>query len=149
MLDMVLLVTAFPYLPYGSMAPGIRSEDFFSCSLGGGGRYFSISCYGARICTILLPLQSLLRSGKGFFWQRGLFRKILFLKILEKLEILEKPQTLENKGESDHFLETLENLEFGDSSSQKTPFVRTLFSSPDVPSAPKNYRAEKSFLKII
>ena len=27
------------------------------------------------------------------------------------LEILENPQTVENKGESDHFLEILENLE--------------------------------------
>ena len=37
-----------------------------------------------------------------------------FLEILENLgilEILENPQTVENKGESDHFLEILENLE--------------------------------------
>ena len=36
---------------------------------------------------------------------RGLFRKVHFL------EILENPQTRENKAESDHFLEILENLE--------------------------------------
>ena len=49
---------------------------------------------------------------KGVFWKRGLFRKVNFLEILENLEILEiveNPQTLENKGESDHFLEILEN----------------------------------------
>ena len=37
-----------------------------------------------------------------------------FLEILENLEIreiLENPQTVEDKGESDHFLEILENLE--------------------------------------
>ena len=48
------------------------------------------------------------------FPQRGLFRKVHFLEILENLEILEileNPQTVENKGESDHFLEILENLE--------------------------------------
>ena len=52
--------------------------------------------------------------GKGVFGQRGLFRKVHFLEILENLEIreiLENPQTAEKKGESDHFLETLENLE--------------------------------------
>ena len=53
-------------------------------------------------------------SEKGVFWKRGLFRKVHFLEILENseiLEILEDPQTVENKGESDHFLEILENLE--------------------------------------
>ena len=52
--------------------------------------------------------------GKGVFWKRGLFRKVHFLEILEKLESLEflkNPQTVENKGDSDHFLEILENLE--------------------------------------
>ena len=53
-------------------------------------------------------------SEKGVFWKRGLFIKVDFLEILENvgiLEILEKPQTVENKGESNHFLEILENLE--------------------------------------
>ena len=44
-------------------------------------------------------------SEKGVFWKRGLFRKVHFLENLEILEILENPQTVENKGESDHFLE--------------------------------------------
>ena len=44
-------------------------------------------------------------SEKGVFWKRGLFQKSPFL------EILESPQTVENKGKSDHFLEILENLE--------------------------------------
>ena len=46
--------------------------------------------------------------------KRGLFRRVHFLGILENLEILEileNPQTVENKGDSDHFLEILENLE--------------------------------------
>ena len=34
------------------------------------------------------------------------------LENLEILEILKNPQTLENKGESGHFLEILENLDF-------------------------------------
>ena len=43
------------------------------------------------------------------------------------LEILENPQTVENKGESDHCLEILENLEILEihSSSEKTPFAMT------------------------
>ena len=55
--------------------------------------------------------------GKGFFWKRGLFRKVHFLdsleilENLEILEILENPQTVEKKGEADHSLEILENLE--------------------------------------
>ena len=50
-------------------------------------------------------------SETGVFWKRGLFSKVHFLEILENfevLEILESPQTLENKGESNHFLEILE-----------------------------------------
>ena len=47
-------------------------------------------------------------SEKGVFLKRGLFRKVHYLEILENLEILEKPKTLEDKGESDHFLENLE-----------------------------------------
>ena len=47
--------------------------------------------------------------GKGVFWTRGLFRKV---HVLEILEILESPQIVEDKGESDHFLEILENSKF-------------------------------------
>ena len=50
--------------------------------------------------------------------ESGLFRKVHFLEILEILEnleileTLENPQTVQNKGESDHFLlEILDNLE--------------------------------------
>ena len=49
--------------------------------------------------------------GKGGLLKRGLFRKVHFLENLEIKEILENPSTVENKGESDHFLEILENLE--------------------------------------
>ena len=46
--------------------------------------------------------------------KKGLFRKIRLAEIpenLEILEILENRQTLENKGESDHFLDNLGILE--------------------------------------
>ena len=49
-------------------------------------------------------------------WKRGLFEGVFsespfleILEILEFLELLENLQTVENKGESDHFLEILEN----------------------------------------
>ena len=51
---------------------------------------------------------------EGVFWKRGLFREAHFPEILENLEILEiveNPQTLANKGESDHFLEIPEILD--------------------------------------
>ena len=42
---------------------------------------------------------------------------------------------MESRGESDHFLEILENLEetgdSRDSSSEKTPFVMTTFAGPE------------------
>ena len=60
----------------------------------------------------LLNTYLLSGSEKGVFWKRGLFRKVHLLEILENLEILEFPeisQTVENKGDSDHFLEILEN----------------------------------------
>ena len=41
---------------------------------------------------------------RGSFGKRGLFRKVHFL---EDLEFLENPQTVEKKGDSDHFLEIL------------------------------------------
>ena len=44
-------------------------------------------------------------SGKGVFQ-----KKVDFLEILEDLEILESPQTVENKEESNHLLEIPENL---------------------------------------
>ena len=51
-------------------------------------------------------------SEKGVFWKRGLFRNVLFLKILENLEIPENPQTVGNKGGSDQFLEITEFMDF-------------------------------------
>ena len=52
---------------------------------------------------MLLP--SFVRIGnRGSFGKRGLF----FQKAVEILEILEIPQSMENKGESDHILEILE-----------------------------------------
>ena len=75
---------------------------------------------------------------KGVFWKRGLFRKVHCLETLEylgSLEILENAKTVENKGESDHLLEILEEFrhlrDSRDSSSEKTPFVTTPFSSPE------------------
>ena len=59
---------------------------------------------------------SLVKSGseKDFLLQTGSFQKSPFLEILENVEIqeiLENRQTVENKGESNHFLEILEDLE--------------------------------------
>ena len=74
-------------------------------------------------------------SEKEVFWKSGLFRKVVFLEILgtvEKLEILENRQTVENKGESDHSLEILEILEILGIPPVKRPLltehVRTLGS---------------------
>ena len=57
-------------------------------------------------------LRSKIGFGKRGLWKR-VFQKSHFLEILENyreiLEILENRQTLENKEESDHFLEILEN----------------------------------------
>ena len=53
-------------------------------------------------------------SEKGVFWKRGLFRKVQRAELLDNseiLEIFENPQSVENKGESKHFLKILENLE--------------------------------------
>ena len=84
---------------------------------------------------------------KGVFWKRGLFRKVHSLQTLENLEtleILKNALTVENKGQSDHFLEILQNQEnqeiseipenLRDSSSEKIPFVMTPFFW-----TPKNY----------
>ena len=46
-----------------------------------------------------------LGSEDGVFWKRGLVKSIHFLEILENIElveILETPQNVENKGESNH-----------------------------------------------
>ena len=51
---------------------------------------------------------------KGFL-EKGSFRKVHFLDDLEDSEIVaipENPQTVENKGESDHFLEIMEIARF-------------------------------------
>ena len=52
--------------------------------------------------------------GKGVFWKRGLFRKVHFPEMLEKFRgsrDFREPETVENKGESGHFLEILETFE--------------------------------------
>ena len=58
------------------------------------------------------PNTTLIGFGKRFFfWKRGLFRKVHFLEILENLaslEILENPQTVQNKEQADHLLEILD-----------------------------------------
>ena len=48
--------------------------------------------------------------GKGSF-QRSPFSRDATLENSEILEIVKNPQIVENKGESDYFLEALENLE--------------------------------------
>ena len=70
--------------------------------------------------------------GERGLWKRVFFRKVHSLEILENVEILEfleNPQTLENKGESDHFLEILVHfLEI----LEMTPSGMTPFSGPEV-----------------
>ena len=60
--------------------------------------------------------------------KKGLFQKIhgLNVEILENLEILESPQSVENNGESDHLLGILENLDIIDS--KFPPAQRRLFN---------------------
>ena len=68
-------------------------------------------------------------SEKRGLLEKGSFRKVHLLEILEKekgLEFLENPRTVENPGESDHFLEILEIVEI----LEIPPFVMTPFSSP-------------------
>ena len=74
---------------------------------------------------------------KGVFWKRGLFRRVHFLEILENLEILE---ILENprlwkewriRPVSRDSRESRDVRDFRDSSSEKTSFVMTPFSSPE------------------
>ena len=62
----------------------------------------------SRNFVVIAQAPHLLVSGseKGVFWKRGLFRKSPFLDILENLEIL---TVAKKKGDSDHFLEILEN----------------------------------------
>ena len=43
--------------------------------------------------------------------QKSPFPEILENLEIQNLEILDNPQTVENKGDSDHFLEVLEHLE--------------------------------------
>ena len=65
----------------------------------------------------LVRLGPLSGSEKGVFWKRCLFRKVHYLEILANLkilEILDKPQTVENNEESSHFLEILENFEISE-----------------------------------
>ena len=73
-----------------------------------------------RVGRQVLP-RGILANGNPFFrfGKRGLLEKGSFQKSpfsrdsrdFRYLEILENPQTVENKGESEHFLEILENLE--------------------------------------
>ena len=69
-------------------------------------QFWCTSNFGTRLGGSLAP--------KIGFGKRGLFRKVHFPEILgnlEILEILQNPHAVENKGESDHFLEILEILE--------------------------------------
>ena len=53
-------------------------------------------------------------SDRGVFWKGGLFKDVHLLEILEyseMLKILERPQSVKNKGESDHPPDILENFE--------------------------------------
>ena len=62
----------------------------------------------------LHPASSVQGSAKRISWKRGPFKNVPFLEVLEKLEIrdiVEIPQSVENGGDTGHFLENLEILE--------------------------------------
>ena len=77
----------------------------------------------------------MVRSGleNGPF-EKGVFsEKVHFLEILDRdSRVLREPSDFRNKGDCDHFLETLENLEILEilEMSEKTPFVMTPFPVP-------------------
>ena len=78
-----------------------------------------------------LPAKS--RDRKKVSFGKGFFSKYIHL-----LEILEIPQSVENKGESEHILEIPEKREIfeilaRDDSSEKTAFVMTRVSTPEKP----------------
>ena len=54
--------------------------------------------------------------------EKGSFQKSPFLEILREILDLENPQTVDNKGESDHFLKILEILEILEIRPVKDPF---------------------------
>ena len=71
-------------------------------------------------------------SEKGVIWRRGLFRKVHFLEVLE---ILENPDCGKQMGIRPFCRDSRESSEFRDSrdsSGEKTPFVVTPFSGPEV-----------------
>ena len=53
----------------------------------------------------------LVNFGKSGFLEKGSFQKSPFSRDSRDFRESREPQTVENKGESDHFLEVLENLE--------------------------------------
>ena len=59
--------------------------------------------------------------------KKGFLRKVHVQEILETLEILESPSSVENKGESDHLLEIPENLEVLDVEILEIPPVKDPF----------------------
>ena len=85
----------------------------------------------AFACVLFICFSFSTESGAekgGLFGKGGLFRKVHFLEIPENLEILEiseNPQTAENKGESDHFLEILENQQTARGASRTGPRQKT------------------------
>ena len=71
-------------------------------------------------------------SGKGVFWKRGLFRKVHDSREFRDSRDSREPPNCGKKGESDHFLEILVNLEILEIPPvKKTPFVMTPLSGPD------------------
>ena len=95
-----------------------------------------------RLSEVFPPLVLHLRSSsrksgseKGVFWKRGLFRKVHFLENLEILEILETPRLWKQRRIRPLSRDSRECRDFrdsSDSSSEKTPFVMTPFSGPEL-----------------
>ena len=91
---------------------------------------FHMSCFH-MFCFLPDPSDS--GSEKGSFGKGVFSEKFIFYIILENffeiLEILESPQSVENKGGSDLFLEILENLEILEIPPVKDPFRNDCFWS--------------------
>ena len=91
------------------------------------------SCQHAVTCIVWSAWDSRVRKKKGVSWKRYIFRKVHFLGILKNLEILENCQTVENKGEIRPFSRnSREFRDSRDSSGERTPFVMTPFSGPEI-----------------
>ena len=95
--------------------------------------FFGLVCQSERWMEIE---DTILGFGKRGLLEKGSFQTSPFLEILENLEILKNPQTGEQMRIRPFSRDSRESRDFRDSrdsSSEKTPFVMTPFSGPEIP----------------